>query len=312
MNDAVLPARSPGFWRTVRLLLGAARRRAIQRQKRQQELLQYRTRKRALFDWSALGYVLTFFMMAVLNGMGAVLIYFAVVSGERLEVEKGGKTVATDWFIDQVRLLETQENKTPATLEPLVTEEARRTVEEHGGSKSNLTAKLRRIALGQGAAGFIPESKAAPGIDALPREGAFPAMLGSLILFWWCVMIVFQGEGLELDLQRRRHPMWEWLFSHPVTSGAVFMAEMLSPIAANPIYATAPVFAGVLYAFIYGPGLGALAAFLVGIPVAIAAACLGKPAARSRFRSAFSSRGASRASRSPPRSPSASGGRSRA
>jgi hypothetical protein len=56
-------------------------------------------------------------------------------------------------------------------------------------------------------------------------------MLGSLALLWWTVMLVFQGEGVELDLQRRRHPMWEWLFSHPVPPGAVFFAEMLSPIA---------------------------------------------------------------------------------
>jgi membrane protease YdiL (CAAX protease family) len=89
-------------------------------------------------------------------------------------------------------------------------------------------------------------------------------------------MLIFQGEGLELDLQRRRHPMWEWLFSHLVPSGAIFLAEMLSPIAANPIYWSGPLFAGFLYGFVYGPGLGLLAAILIGIPITIAAACLGK------------------------------------
>ena len=63
------------------------------------------------------------------------------------------------------------------------------------------------------------------------------------------VMLVFQGEGLELDLQRRRHPMWEWLFTHPAPPGAIFLAEMLSPIAANPIYWGAPLFAGIIYGF---------------------------------------------------------------
>jgi hypothetical protein len=101
-------------------------------------------------------------------------------------------------------------------------------------------------------------------------------MLGSIILIWWGVMLVFQREGLELDLQRRRHPVWEWLFSHPVPSGAVFLAEMLSPMAANPICWGAPLFAGVVYGFVYGAQLGLLAVLLIGLPISIAAACLGK------------------------------------
>jgi membrane protease YdiL (CAAX protease family) len=101
-------------------------------------------------------------------------------------------------------------------------------------------------------------------------------MLGSVALIWWGVMLAFQGEGLELDLQRRRHPMWEWLFSHPVSTGAIFLSEMLSPIAANPIYWGAPLFVGFLYGYIYGPELGFLAALLIGIPVTIGLACIGK------------------------------------
>jgi membrane protease YdiL (CAAX protease family) len=89
-------------------------------------------------------------------------------------------------------------------------------------------------------------------------------------------MLICAGEGVELDTQRRRHPMWEWLFSHPVYPGPVFLAEMLSPIAANPIYCTAPVFAGILYGGVYGWGLGIVATFIIGIPLTLAAACLGK------------------------------------
>ena len=89
-------------------------------------------------------------------------------------------------------------------------------------------------------------------------------------------MLVLQGEGVELDVQRRRNPIWEWLFSHPVSSGAVFLAEMFSPIAANPIYVMALIFPGILYGDLYGVGQGFLAAFLVGIPVMVAASCLGK------------------------------------
>ena len=70
--------------------------------------------------------------------------------------------------------------------------------------------------------------------------------------------------------------MWEWLFSHPVPAGAVFLAEMLSPIAANPVYWGAPLFVGVVYSFVYDPGLAMLAALLMGIPITVAVACLGK------------------------------------
>jgi membrane protease YdiL (CAAX protease family) len=107
-------------------------------------------------------------------------------------------------------------------------------------------------------------------------QGRLPAMMATLIIIWWLITLIFQGEGLELDLQRRRHPMWEWLFTHPVRPGAVFFAEMLSPIAANPIYVTAPLFFAVLYGFIYGQATGVAAAVLIGVPVAIATACAGK------------------------------------
>jgi membrane protease YdiL (CAAX protease family) len=56
----------------------------------------------------------------------------------------------------------------------------------------------------------------------------------------------------------------------------VFLAEMLSPIIANPLYCTAPVFAGILYGVVYGLRLGIIAGCVIGIPVTIGAACLGK------------------------------------
>jgi membrane protease YdiL (CAAX protease family) len=101
-------------------------------------------------------------------------------------------------------------------------------------------------------------------------------MIGSIALFWWLAMLIFQGEGLELDLQHRRHPMWEWLFSHPVPPGAIFLAEMLSPIAANPIYWGAPLFVATIYSFVYDGAIGCVAGVAIGIPIAVVAACLGK------------------------------------
>jgi len=43
----------------------------------------------------------------------------------------------------------------------------------------------------------------------LGRSDAPPLtqLCGTLLFLWWFVMLVMQGEGLELDVQRRRHPM---------------------------------------------------------------------------------------------------------
>ncbi len=154
--------------------------------------------------------------------------------------------------------------------------EARTITAQYGGSRSEVERKLRAAVREHGAGDFVPEDEAEPGLSAFITAGPFAVMLGSLALLGWGVMLVFQGEGLELDLQRRRHPMWEWLFAHPVPPGAVFLAEILSPIAANPVYWGAPIFVGFLYGFVYGPELGAIASIFIGIPITVAAACLGK------------------------------------
>ncbi len=194
-----------GFWRTVRLLLGVARRRSSGRLQRQQQLLQQRSGSSA-DTLNLLALIVVWGLMAFLNGAAA---YTVIQTLEILREIDGHQTDGIYVFV---------------------------------------------------------------GI-----YGPLPAMLGSLILIWWLITLICQGEGLELDLQRRRHPIWEWLFSHPVKPGAVFFAEMLSPIAANPIYVTAPIFFGFLYGFVYDDAArGLMAAVLIGVPVAIAAACVGK------------------------------------
>ncbi len=169
--------------------------------------------------------------------------------------------------------------KNPAEekLEDSYHDEARFLARENGGTADDIEQKLRAAVSGHGSRDLITSADAQPGISRLAGNHSVPSMLGSLVLLWWAVMLFFQGEGLELDLQRRRHPMWEWLFSHPVPAGAVFAAEMLSPIAANPVYWAAPVFTGAVYGLAYDDVVvGMFAAGLVGIPVAVAAACLGK------------------------------------
>jgi membrane protease YdiL (CAAX protease family) len=267
------------FWSTVRLLLSATRARSAGRRKRQQELLQQRSKNAT--DWSGLGFAMAVLFMAFLNGGAAFILQMAVETGQRIQVERQGKIVVSQSFLDGIISAQRVAEATSSVIEDSIpatfySSEAREIAEDRGGDKAAIEQKLRDAVRNHGTRDFVTKREASPGLVALQTTGVLPAMLGSFVLIWWAMMLIFQGEGLELDLQRRRHPMWEWLFSHPVQPGAVFLAEMLSPIAANPIYWSGPLFAGFLYGFIYGPGLGFIAAFVIGIPLTIAAACLGK------------------------------------
>ena len=273
-------SRVPTFWNTVRLLLGATRKRSSGRRRRQQELLNNRTGKNAT-DWGRIAIVFSFLFMAFINAGAAFITNIVVTSSERVEAGQRGKIVVSPEFATGVRSREAAakyaRRMTPPAFETLnYSSEARRISEKYGGTRPAIEQKLRETVRDHGSRDLISIDNAAPGITGLLNAGPLTAMFGSMALFWWLAMLVFQGEGLELDLQRRRHPMWEWLFSHPVPQGAVFLAEMLSPIAANPIFWGAPLYAGFLYGFIYGPALGLLAGILIGIPVTAATACLGK------------------------------------
>jgi membrane protease YdiL (CAAX protease family) len=281
------PGASPSFSTTLWLLLKAARMRSAGRRKRARELLRQRSRGGA-FDWSGSVNFIGIIFSVLLSVMAAYLVQAAVRSGQRFETERQGKIVVSSRFLEGVREAEAYAAAQAANPEDdtphyrafrssyFYESEARDIADDYGGSKSDIEGKLREAVRTRGSDAFISNDAAAPGLDALIRSGPLPGMLGSLALLWWIVLLVFQGEGLELDLQRRRHPLWEWLFSHPVPPGAIFLSESLSPLAANPVYWCAPVYAGFLYGFIYGPESGFVAAFLVGVPMTIAAACVGK------------------------------------
>ncbi len=277
-SEAPVP---PSFWTTVRLLLGAARKRSVGRRKRQRELLTQRSGRRAT-NWANVGSVLVPLMMVLLNGLAAVMVIGAVQGCERAALPQN--VIAVEgWFATRVRDAESRAATypTPARardwdLGQSYADEAKSLSRQFGGDPRVLEKSLREAAQKNGGKAFVDLENAAPGLSALPRSGPLPAMLGSLALLLWSAMLVCQGEGLELDVTRRRHPMWEWLFSHPAPVGAVFLAEMLAPMAANSIYYSAPLLPAILYGVVYGAPLGFAAAFVVGVPLVIAAACLGK------------------------------------
>jgi membrane protease YdiL (CAAX protease family) len=267
----------PSFWHTVRVLLGATRKRSAGRRRRQRELLQNRAGKDST-DWSGLGFLLAILFGLIISGLAAFVVSVAVDSGERAEAERHGKIVVSRQFMEAAREAFADSPSTDGQSLPthFYTSEAKNLAERYGGTETDIERKLRNAARNHGASNFITSDEASPGFTAFLKAGPMAGMLGSVVLLWWGAMLVFQGEGLELDTQRRTYPMWEWLFTHPVRTGAVFLAEMLSPLAANPTYWGPPVFVGILYGLVYGQELGILAALLAGIPLAIAAACLGK------------------------------------
>ena len=272
---------SPTFWQTVGLLLAASRKRAEGRRTRARQLLQNRSDGKGT-DWGGLGFVFFVVFMIVINGMGAALVNMVVETAQR--IERGTPGQDRRRAHRSMNMFQISAKKTDSGRQyemnfagrQMFANEAKRISERYGGSKTEIEQRLRRAVSSDGTADLVTRDAAMPGLKKLDAMQRFPAMLGSLALLGWVLMLVCQGEGAEVDVQRRRHPMWEWLFSHPVQPGAVFLAEMLSPIAANPMYWAAPIFAGVVYGLAYDPLLGLLAAVLVGVPAAVAAACLGK------------------------------------
>jgi len=281
MNPESSRSRPPNFWKTVGLLLSASHRRAAGRRQRQKELLQFRTGS-STNTVGVFATAMAWFVMALINGGAAYVVVLAISQGQRIEVEQQGKVLVNSrFFLDAIREVEnakseTDKKRAEERLEPDYGYEAQLRSNELGGSREEHEQFLRNAVHTRPGSEFITSDAAQLKIENLRSTGRFPEMLATLLLIAWLSMLIFQGEGLELDIQRRRHPHWEWLFSHPVRPGAVFLAEMLSPIAANPIYATGPLFFGVLYGSIYGPELGISAAILIGVPVSIAAACVGK------------------------------------
>ncbi len=267
-----------GFWRTVGLLLVTSRRRAEGRRRRQQDLLN----NRGATNWGSFATVILIGFMAFLHGAAAFAVISGVEAGQQLVVEREGKFIVHSWFRDNVLILEARGpadegvEEAKEALESDYHDEAKDIVERSGGQVAEVEQRLRATVAASGSHDLITRGDAEPGLSALGGSAPASAMLGSVMLLWWLAMVICQGEGLELDLQRRRHPMWEWLLSHPVNAGAVFLAEMLAPLTANPTYWTAPLFVGIVYGTAQGPGAGLAATALIGIPLTIAAACMGK------------------------------------
>lgn len=274
----------PGFWPVVKLLLRAARSRAAGRVAHQQKLLNHRHKKKAS-NWGGLMLPLMILFGVFLHGMFAFGVTMSVMTATRLDSETNGKMVVGQTLIDAIREPDRKEAITAGTRQNLqwlnkaIKFEARTHQRTYGGTAGEREQLIQNHLQRHGSSGFISEHELELNLTRPEGRNFVPlaGLVGLLMLVWWFTMVTFQGEGLELDVQRRRHPMWEWLLSHPVKPGAVFFAEMLAPLAANPNMIAAPVFWVVLLLVAgHGAAGGIIGGILIGVPLAAAAACASK------------------------------------
>jgi membrane protease YdiL (CAAX protease family) len=289
-----------GNWATLCLLWQAARRRAAGRKKRQAQLMH----RKSGSDSDTLGGLMAFMMVIFMTTVHLALAWMTVdglnIAKEEAWESKGrmllesyeyASAVKLNDDLAKIRSLEKTPNPSAATQTELRNLQSRYTSNlnhlgnmaasdrktERGGSYESNKEQIIDHFSRHGLDGFISETDVRT--NDLSRPQSIPSsywVFLAFMLLWWLLMISFQGEGFELDIQRRRHPMWEWLFSHPIQPTAAFAAEMLAPMMANPIYFAAPAFWCFLLIDVFGFLPGLFAGLLIGIAFSVAASCLNK------------------------------------
>lgn len=186
MNDTF--AKKPGFWQTVRLLLGVARKRGLGRTKRQRDMLRNRSGGRS-FDMGQIGFVLTAGFMVIINVFAALSARIAVDAGERLQIQRQGKiAVSSRFYREATRAQREAEDASPPIDRSHVPldyfSEARRISDDYGGDQEAIEKKLRVAFEQHGTKDLIPQSKLESfTLTNLATSGPLPAMSGGAILF---------------------------------------------------------------------------------------------------------------------------------
>jgi membrane protease YdiL (CAAX protease family) len=287
--------------RVVRLLWRASRRRAAARSLRQRQIMG--ARKNANAD-AGLGALARLFAVVVVCGIHAALGWFVLRFAPTTAAsiaDPGGRIAVSDAHWPLLENLATQQENLRARQRELaarpaprfedrqVVIAAERSRDDALNRFASATRPSRREGAGphnakvkqqfetRGIAGFVRFDYSLAAQLARSSATSSPAIpVLTLILACWLGMLVCQGEGLELDVQRRRHPMWEWLLSHPIRPAHAFYTELLAPLMANPVYLAAPLFLWVVLGHVFQIGAGFLAALLAGLPLVVAASAFNK------------------------------------
>ena len=263
------PKASEPFVKTVLLLWKAARIRSRARARHRRKLLRQKKGNDSN-PGAAIPLIIVAIFSAVLHGLLGQMTADAVQSGGVVAKERQNKIVVSGECYSHIISPDSASD-----LKRLLQWEADRRAQTLGGSAHTEEKILWDHYVRFGRVGFANEEEAAD-LGHIRTAPAVAQLFGTIMFIWWFVMLTAQGEGLDLDVQRRRHPMWEWLLSHPVRPEAAFLAEMVSPAAANPVYLAAPVYWIVLLAHVYSFLPSLVCGTVIGLLFAIAAACLNK------------------------------------
>lgn len=287
-------------WTVFRLLWTAARRRAAARNDRQSEIMG-RRKKSGMATTSTLVRLLPVILVCAMHALLAFWMIRVVENAPAQSPPDGRLAVSEqDWHSAQAAAWHHEavlaRKKEFAQLSKPTFQDRQRIVSaerERDRAIDQLARVVRKATHGRttavppehrtmvqrqvyerGIEGFTPVYNSFERRLADPNLKVLPMV--ALVLVAWFGIMICQGEGLELDVQKRRHPMWEWLLSHPVKPAHAFYAELLAPLMANPIYLACPVFLWVLLARIHAPGTAILAGVLIGVPVAVVTSALYK------------------------------------
>ncbi len=275
------------FWQTTRLIWSFARRRAAGRKAHQAALLSRKSKNsgnvstgESLGCFATIGMI---FFAAVMQAVFGQIVGTSVTTAMRVNAERDGRMAIS---ANAYETLADAERHRPANAAPnsighdqIYTAAMQSYAEAPKRNPRRFVEyeeELARHYRANGLAGFVTVDTSSAAVKNLDRwpPMAF-AVVGIGILFW-LAMLVCQGEGLEFDVQRRRHPVWEWLLSHPVRPSAVLVAESLAPFMANPMYYTAPAFWISLLSVHSSPPFAVLTGMVIGLAFAVAASSLNK------------------------------------
>jgi hypothetical protein len=105
-----------------------------------------------------------------------ICLAIAVETGERLDVKRQGKVVVSRSFLEAVANAERDSRNYQKSSDWFLARnysyEARRIVNEHGGSRDAVENEVRDAVHRHGVQDFVTEQEAEPGISVLYREGA--------------------------------------------------------------------------------------------------------------------------------------------
>ncbi len=272
LSDKDQPPRPlPSHWQVIKVLWKAARRRAAGRARRQRELRKKKTgsSRDAL---GTLSFAASFVLWCLLHAVFAWLLLGLPepAAWMKVEYDTPHQRAVSYLVADDLerckharRSLQSGTSKendsTDKTPTEVYADELQRFArladvgrrEMLGGDDEQHEKVIKSHAEKYGPDGFT----AIPIIVSYQTSLAHGPLLwlaSSVLLCLWFVALAFQGEGMELDFQRRRHPMWEWLFTHPVAPQAAFVAEFLTPFTINPFYLAAMFFWPIVWSFSFG------------------------------------------------------------